>query len=129
MLEEEKRVIMALRRGVETQDYVAVKSLLQQAEVMGLSGEEVKQAQAMRLRIEVRSGMSPWLSANIVDHVARLGGRNPASLTRGCVLPRPLATVCCRYSQHGPVQDSILRRMELRCGLELWKCWVLHRGK
>lgn len=44
---------MALRRGVETQDYVAVKSLLLQAEVLGLSGEEVKQAQAMRLRIEV----------------------------------------------------------------------------
>lgn len=74
VLEEEKRVIMALRRGVETQDYVAVKSLLQQAEVMGLSGEEVKQAQAMRLRIEVRSVMSPLLSVNMVGHVARLGG-------------------------------------------------------
>lgn len=53
VLEDEKRVILALRKGVETQDYVAVKSLLQQAEVLGLSGEEVKQAHAMRVRIEV----------------------------------------------------------------------------
>lgn len=54
MLEEEKRVIHALRRGVELQDYNTVKTLLKQAERMGLGGEEVKQAQAMRLRIEVR---------------------------------------------------------------------------
>lgn len=53
VLEEEKRVIHALRRGVEKQDYATVKAMLLQAEKMGLSGEEVKQAQAMRLRIEV----------------------------------------------------------------------------
>lgn len=53
ILQEEKKVIHALRRGVETQDYSTVKGLLAQAEKMGLSGEEVKQAQAMRLRIEV----------------------------------------------------------------------------
>ena len=53
VLQEEKRVIHALRRGVEKQDYGTVKGLLAQAEKMGLSGEEVKQAQAMRLRIEV----------------------------------------------------------------------------
>lgn len=35
------------------QDYSQVKGLLAQAESMGLNGEEVKQAQAMRLRIEV----------------------------------------------------------------------------
>lgn len=55
MLEEEKRVIHALRRGVEKQDYATVKAMLIQAEKMGLSGEEVKQAQAMRLRIEVKT--------------------------------------------------------------------------
>lgn len=53
VLEEEKRIIHALRRGVETQNYKSVKMLLVQAEQMGLSGEEVKQAQAMRMRIEV----------------------------------------------------------------------------
>lgn len=53
VLEEEKRVIHALRRGVETQNYKSVKMLLVQAEQMGLSGEEVKQAQAMRMRVEV----------------------------------------------------------------------------
>lgn len=53
MLEEEKRVIHALRRGVELQDYGSVKGLLALAEKMNLTGEEVKQAQAMRLRIEV----------------------------------------------------------------------------
>lgn len=52
MLENEKRVILALRKAVEMQDYGTVKGLLQQAESMHLSGEEVKQAQAMRLRIE-----------------------------------------------------------------------------
>lgn len=60
VLTEEKRVIHALRRGVEKQDYGTVKGLLAQAEKMGLSGEEVKQAQAMRLRIEV-GGSVPWL--------------------------------------------------------------------
>lgn len=53
VLEEEKRIIHALRRGVELQDYGSVKGLLAQAEKMNLTGEEVKQAQAMRLRIEV----------------------------------------------------------------------------
>lgn len=56
VLQEEKRVIHALRRGVEKQDYSQVKGLLAQAESMGLNGEEVKQAQAMRLRIEVGLG-------------------------------------------------------------------------
>lgn len=63
ILQEEKRVIHALRRGVEKQDYGKVKGLLAQAEEMGLSGEEVKQAQAMRLRIEVGrvwGFISPW---------------------------------------------------------------------
>ncbi|CAN0359677.1 unnamed protein product [Ectocarpus sp. 6 AP-2014] len=55
VLQEEKKVIHALRRGVEKQDYSTVKGLLAQAEQMGLSGEEVKQAQAMRLRIEGES--------------------------------------------------------------------------
>ncbi|CAM9990966.1 unnamed protein product, partial [Ectocarpus fasciculatus] len=55
VLQEEKKVIHALRRGVEKQDYSTVKGLLAQAEKMGLSGEEVKQAQAMRLRIEGES--------------------------------------------------------------------------
>eukprot|EP00904_Undaria_pinnatifida_P002449 jgi/Undpi1/12204/HiC_scaffold_5.g01880.m1 len=55
VLEEEKRVIHALRRGVELQDYGSVKGLLALAEKMNLTGEEVKQAQAMRLRIEGES--------------------------------------------------------------------------
>lgn len=68
VLEEEKRVIHALRRGVETQDYGTVKGLLAQAERMGLGGEEVKQAQAMRLRIEV-GGWLGW-----VDRMGGFGG-------------------------------------------------------
>lgn len=39
------------------QDYGSVKGLLAQAEKLNLSGEEVKQAQAMRQRIEVKIGI------------------------------------------------------------------------
>lgn len=45
---------------METQNYKSVKMLLVQAEKMGLSGEEVKQAQAMRMRIEVRENKNAW---------------------------------------------------------------------
>lgn len=53
ILEKEKRAILALREAVERQDYEMLKDALAQAEGMQLTGEEVKQAQAMRLRIEV----------------------------------------------------------------------------
>lgn len=78
VLEEEKRVIHALRRGVELQDYGSVKGLLAQAERMNLTGEEVKQAQAMRLRIEVSRS----------SHTSGWGGRGDCSESCNFV-------VCC----------------------------------
>ena len=57
---------------MELQDYASVKGLLAQAERMNITGEEVKQAQAMRLRIEVsRPALAGTTNKTIVErHVS-----------------------------------------------------------
>ncbi|CAN0175212.1 unnamed protein product, partial [Discosporangium mesarthrocarpum] len=53
LLEEEKRVTLALRSAVEHSNFDLVVSLLEKADKLNLDGEEVKQAKALKLRVEV----------------------------------------------------------------------------